>query len=242
MRIIDATWERRNLGVETVNFIIEATDELESLREAVAICKAPYQTLSIPSGKVDVLLHAAELGFQMIELNISLENKMQNIQLPGIFNRYAPYLDYHEATTAEQNFILDKVNEGNIFVTDKIALDPIWGKEKAGYRYRCWSEQVISEGASVVVTTYKGKNAGFEIYIADKEKQIATNIIGGAFPEFPGLGFAPLYTELLHQKQNKIKKVHTAVSSNNLPVLKLHELLGFSVSNTTYILIKHLRS
>lgn len=242
MKIVDAVWEKRNLGVETVDFTIEENDEIQNVKELLLKYDAPYQVMHVPSGKTDVLLCAGELGFSVIEVNIKLGHQMKDVSIPRLFQRYEKGISYHDAEREEIEKILEIVEQGEMFLTDKIAKDPCFGKDKSGYRYRCWCEQVLENNASVVVCQYKNENIGFEIYTVNAETNKATNIVGGVFPKYTGggLGFAPLWVELLHQKEAGIKSVVTSVSSNNIPVLKLHESLGYQVQDMTYILIKHL--
>lgn len=47
------------------------------------------------------------------------------------------------------------------------------------------------------------------------------------------------YSELLNQIERGNKSVVTGVSSNNHPVLKLHEMLGYKVESMGYLLIKN---
>lgn len=198
--------------------------------------------MHVPSGKTDILLCAGELGFSVIEVNIKLGHKMKDILIPKLFQRYEKDISYHDAGTEEIEEILEIVQQGEMFLTDKIAKDPFFGREKSGQRYRYWCEQVLEKNASVVVCQYRDENIGFEVYTRNFETNRATNIVGGVFPKHTGggLGFAPLWVELLHQKEAGIKSVVTSVSSNNIPVLKLHESLGYQIQDMTYILIKHL--
>lgn len=242
MKIVDAVWEKRNLGVETVDFTIEENDEIQNVKELLSKYNEPYQVMHVPSGKTDILLSAQRLGFSVIEVNVNLGHQMKDVLIPKLFLRYEKDISYHDAAEEEIGNILSIIEQGEMFVTDKIAKDPFFGKEKSGHRYRCWCEQVLENNASVVVCQYRNENIGFEVYTRNLKTNKATNIVGGVFPKHTGggLGFAPLWVELLHQKEAGIKSVVTSVSSNNIPVLKLHELLGYRVQDMTYVLVKHL--
>jgi len=48
-----------------------------------------------------------------------------------------------------------------------------------------------------------------------------------------------IYLISKYAKEKGYKRIITGVSSNNIQILKLHELLGYSISEMTYCLIKH---
>lgn len=96
MKIVDAVWEKRNLGVETVDFTIEENDEIQNVKELLLKYDAPYQVMHVPSGKTDVLLCAGELGFSVIEVNIKLGHQMKDVSIPRLFQRYEKGISYHD--------------------------------------------------------------------------------------------------------------------------------------------------
>ncbi|MDO5131354.1 MAG: hypothetical protein Q4D81_00035 [Eubacteriales bacterium] len=240
MKIKETPWEYRNLGViSSIEYYVSAADRLEDL-DVVWNSEYVYQVLHIASANASALIKAQENGFRLIEMNIQLKRSLDTIALPAVFKRYEKVLGHRYADKQEIQTIIDIVRQGDMFVTDKVALDPYFGKKQSGARYAHWSGDILNNGGITVLSTYKNKPIGFEIFT--EEKGVCTNFIGGVFPDYmnKGLGFAPLYVELLEQKNRGNKSVVTGVSSNNIPVLKLHELLGFKVEAMSYSLVKHM--
>lgn len=240
MQVKKTPWETRNLGVKSsIEYYVGINDLVKDSKE-IWNSEYEYQVLHIDSGNVEMLLEAQNKGFRVIEMNIQLRKSLDIVFLPDVFRRYEQVLSYRLANKNEIEDILDIVRVGEMFITDKVALDPLFGKKKSGERYAFWSEDILESGAVTVLTLYKEQPIGFEIYT--EEGGICTNFIGGVFPEYAnkGLGFAPLFTELLSQKARGNKAVITGVSSNNLPVLRLHEMLGFKIDNMSYSLVKHI--
>ena len=240
MKKKETPWERRNLGEESsVEYYVFSDDNVNELQE-IWDSKYHYQVLHIEAGKVDALLAAQDKGFHLLEMNIRLIRSLsEDIILPKIYQRYNETLRFRYAKSEEIGEILKIVKSGEMFLTDKVAMDPLLGKKKSGERYSYWAEDMIKNGAITVVTTYKNMLIGFEIYHEDNGQ--CENFIGGVFPEYAnkGLGFAPLYCELINQRDRGNKKVITGVSSNNIPVLKVHEMLGFKVEKMSYSLVRH---
>ena len=88
---------------------------------------------------------------------------------------------------------------------------------------------------------YKDKIAAFDVCI-DKTGGVAEAFLGGTLPEFnnSGLGFLAIYFITKYAKEKGFKKIITGVSSNNVPILKLHEMFNYHVESMSYCMIKHL--
>lgn len=239
MEIRETPWEQRNLGVaSSVEFFVSSEKSDEEL-EPIWNDTHAYQVLNIDAGNVVALLKAQAQGFHLIESKLTLTRSLSDISLPDLFKRYEKVLGYHYGDPEEIEHMLRIVRSGEMFLTDRVALDPVFGPKIAGQRYAFWAEDVLNSGGIAVMTMYKDTPIGFEIYSENEGK--CTNIIGGVYPEHANssLGFAPLYTELLDQSRRGNRKVTTCVSSNNPSAFKLHELLGFQLSSMAYSLIRH---
>lgn len=240
MIIKETPWEKRNLGVSSSAEFYVGKDEVLDSDNVIRNTQFEYQVLHIESGNSKALILAQDNGFRLIEMNIQLTRDLDTVEIPFIYKRYESVLDFRYADHTEIESILSTVADGKMFLTDKVALDPFFSTKKAGERYAKWGRDVINSGGITVIATYKGKPIGFEIYQEREQKCI--NFIGGIYPEFEnkGLGFAPLYAELLSQRERGNKSVQTGVSSNNLPVIRVHEMLGFKINSLSYSLIKHI--
>jgi hypothetical protein len=241
MKLLHAEWEKRNLGVDCTEVYFEDSDVVNSIYEAMPQIVSEYQVMHIPSGKAKLLLDAQKNGFQLIEMNIHLTKKIDNEQLPLIYKRYEESITVKEASENEICMALDEIKVGNIFLTDKVAKDPFFSTVDAGKRYAFWSRDIIDEGSHMYLAQYKGENVGFCLNIK-KNNTTFDAFLGGTFSSYhnKGLGFLPLYANLYSIMLQGGKRVVTGVSSNNVPILKLHLLFGFRISSMSYILIKHL--
>ena len=54
MRIIDAKWELKNLGVTTEEVEIDRNDGIEDIQSAIDQLEAKYQVVKVCSGRPDV--------------------------------------------------------------------------------------------------------------------------------------------------------------------------------------------
>ena len=146
---------------------------------------------------------------------ISIINKAVNMALeqypacrPYIcFVRYGrepvsyTHLDVYKRQEQRES-ILREIESGDIFETDRIALDPYFGKEMAGKRYANWSRDLLEQNGHVCVGYYKDTPAAFGVNI-DKENAVCDAVLGGMLNHGgrAGLGFLSLFTNLYSARE-----------------------------------------
>lgn len=241
MKIVDAVWEKRNLGVDVTEIVCEASDSKDELISALSKVKAPYSVCKVPSGAVELLLCAQEQGYQVIEMSIAMEGKTKELSLPRIYQRFASEISVRDADEEQTEQILREIESGSIFKTDRIALDTHFGEEAAGKRYANWTRDLIEQGAHVCIGYYKDMPAAFGVN-QDKEGAISDAVLGGALSNGAGvgLGFLSIYANLISAIRHGNTKVKNHVSSNNPPIIHLHLQFGFRIGEMQYVLVKHL--
>lgn len=241
MRIIDAKWEKRNLGVDCTEFEINSKENIYEVKSIIQMYQTEYQIAKVPVGNVEMQLMLQEQGFRFYETNLQLERKISSAEsLPRIYSRFEKDITFRDATDEEIENILEKVADGHMFTTDKVALDPCFSPELSGRRYSLWARDVLKSGAKTVVGLYKGKVASFTIYeIKDRYYQAFIGGMLGGYRD-KGLGFIPLYVTAKHISQAGGGMLRTGVSSNNPSILRLQLSFGAHIISMTNIFAKHL--
>lgn len=242
MQVIRAEWEKRNIGVDCVELNAESDDSLNEFSSAIEQLTAEYQVIRIPAGRTDMLLAAQTLGYRVIEMNAQLSRSTQGYTLPSIYRRFESQIDIVQADQEGVRRALDEIRSANVFVTDRVAKDPFFGPEKAGNRYYHWSRDVLDRGGRLYSVMYGNEAVGFALNYTD-DGNTYNAFLGGVFPGAAnkGLGFLPLHANVSMIIAQGGKRVVTGVSTNNLPILRLHLLFGFTIQTMSYVLIKHLR-
>lgn len=240
MVVSERPWEKRNLGVESCAFYIKKDENATECMKDLEKYQHQYQVMYIQWGNAAALKEAQKHGFIMTEMNLHLQKKLDTEQMPSIYKRYEPYLTYAIAFKDEQEQILQVIREGNIFNTDRVAKDPCFGVECAGRRYAYWAKDALNNNAVLILMKYKGKTVSFEL-VTEKGEGTIDALLAGVLPEFrtSGLGFAELYLLSKWAQDEGYQRVVTNLSSNNLPILRLHELFGYNVDDMSYVLVKH---
>lgn len=240
MIIIDAFWEKRNLGIDVIEVTFDGNENISEAKSALHNLNYQYCVLKIPVGKIELLWAAQELGYRMIETGIELEAKTNNMDVPSLYKRFKPFLTIGDGDEIIRNHVLDTIRSGSIFATDRIALDPLFSREMAGERYYNWVNDELERGARLVIAYYKDNPIGFGV-----NKNLGNNVydafLGGILPDAAnkGLGFAALYANYVSISKQGGVKIVTRVSSNNPPILRLHMQYGYVTTSMNYVLVKH---
>ena len=240
MQIIDAYWEKKNLDVDTLEIICDSNDSEKDLVETLESVHQPYIVLKIAYDNNQLMLKAQEMGFQLIENSISLSAETKDLVYTPLQERFINNTLFKEADEEDKENVLRNVKNGTIYQTDRIAVDPFFSKKIAGNRYYNWMRQLIEDDAKLSVIYYKDNVVAFAINKRIDDKTYEA-VLGGCMPDYKnkGLGFLSVYATTHSIKLQGGTKIVTHVSSNNLPVLKLHLENGFKITNMEYVLIKH---
>ena len=242
MKVIEAVWEKRNLGVSCVEIEIARNDRAEDVMEAIQAREEQYQVVKLPSGRVDLLFPLQDIGFKYIESAIA--TGMPLSKKPVMPERYASIASRiigHVATADEVGDLLAMIERGEIFTTDRIALDPAFGREVAGRRYANWTRDLLAAGATLVVSEYDGQRFGFSVDQLSENGKEWHSILGGNFPDNHGEGLAAvgMCKTILKAYSCGSRRFVSAVSSNNLPILKIHLECGLKIKSISDVLIRH---
>lgn len=191
MKIIDAYWDKENLGVATTEIVSSANDSIKELKSTLGDIKSPYTVVKIPSGCTEQLLSVQEMGFSVIEVSFNYESKLSRIKLPALFERFMLDVVLEPATEELKERALNEILCGSIFSTDRIALDPAFSRELSGKRYYNWCRKALEGGAEMVIAYYKGIPAAFNISQKSSIRgNVSVGLLGGNLQEAPnGLGF-----------------------------------------------------
>lgn len=243
MKIQETPWEKRNLGVTSVNFVIEKKDKCEDIDETILYNEDyEYQTVKLPVNKMDIHNKLNAAGFLFIEGKFELVCNLKEIVLPEELGDIFKEIQYYRVDNCEDiDFILNKISEG-VFDTDKIAIDPYFGLDKSAHRYRCWTEDELEKGnAFAYHVTYNDDIIGFFILKRINDK-VVDSMLAGLYDreKYSGLGLALMYYHMLEAKKLGFKKIVTEVSTNNMDSLKSHLPFGYKIKDMYYVMCKHI--
>lgn len=240
MELINAHWEKRNLGVTCVEADVGDNETPEQISAALAGVQAQYVVVKLPVGKVDALLSLQSLGYRFIEMITVCFHEGDLPPLSPVQQRMLRSLSCEEATTEELQAIMNGVGLG-LFQDDRVSLDPQFSPDQAAARYRGWIGDEVAAGSSVMAIHLKSSLAGFFVLKAKAESGAYFASLGGIFPKYQniGLGYFMNYLEVVEVGRRGGSRVYTAFSSNNPKITAVHFSLGYKISRQYYVLIRH---
>ena len=244
MKIIDCFWEKENIGKRVVEITVEADDVFEKELIAERTTGYDYVVVKVPMNKPEFNFGLSSLGFTIIETQMNISKRYKSFPFEDrLVKQIYPLADI-DYVQSPQEFeeIFNRITP-NMFITDRIYLDPYFSKEASSQRYKNWLRTEFLRGTSdVTKMIYGGKNVGFgmERTMPDGTK---LGLLGGIFEEFQlnGLGLMTASVGFIHaHKTNQpFKVIKTAISSNNVPMMQFYNYLNFRIDSMTYVFVKH---
>ena len=237
MRIVDAVWEQRNLGVSCYEITCERDDSVDELVHALNSYEAQYMVLKIPSGMVPHMMAAQAHNYTFIEALAHVTHDLKSFTPVGVQKRLLESVNYAPMDAADVDVLRHQLEEG-IFATDRIALDPVFSPQLANRRYIGWLEDEVARGAELFKLIFREQTIGF--FAAYMQKQVLCAIVGGMYSGVSGsLGSSMVYSLILEAVNKKASRISSHVSLNNTSAIRLHSNLGFFLNETHYVFINH---
>lgn len=237
MKIIDAIWEKRNLGVSSYEVVIETEDSASDIEKKLAELDADYIVVKVPSEHSDVLESVQKSGFGYIEDLIHVEHDLSEVTRNRIIQRLYDETTYREMNDEDLEQLWSEIKDG-MFDSDRISTDSHFGKEKAATRYLNWTKDLLEKGARFYAIRYRDDSTGFVI-LDTKDGLTYNSILGGGYRKYRKSGIGIIQKEQEITKSLGGKRVTTAVSSNNVGQFKALIMNGYKPYMIEHIFIKH---
>ncbi|MBR5914412.1 MAG: hypothetical protein IKZ58_08625 [Selenomonadaceae bacterium] len=230
MKIIDATWEKRNLGVTCYEIEFSNEDKLsdiESNREK--FFERQYVVLKVPNNRADISAYVQSQGAKYIESLITFQCDLRNWKLPDSLKDLCALSSYAPMNDDDIEVMFSEIRKG-IFKTDRVYLDPYFTKEQAAQRYVNWSKDMLKQGYTPYKILYQGVTVGFYLHA-----------LAGVYSKFLGTGMGMFVQYACIDSSIKAgrTKAYAVVSSNNPEVVNIRIKLGCQIKSTNYIFVMH---
>lgn len=237
MKIADAYWEKRNLGVSTIEIQMDIDDRVENIRDEFEAVNAEYVVVKVPSEKNDISVYVQQKGFIYVEDMLHMEHDLREVQRNRMHQRLYDAMTYRRMTDEDVRQLKKEIHMG-LFSTDRISNDPMFDADKCSIRYINWVDDLIAQGAVPYVDLYKGDPAGF-IILKTNDGKVYDSVLGGGYNKYrnTGLGIVQKEQEIVRKLGGK--KVETRVSSNNPGQLRALEINGYTTKDIIHIFVKH---
>lgn len=239
MKIIDAYWEKRNLGVTTVEVEIEKEDTIKEIETALRNLDGEYLVVRIPAGKMVAMFLVSQMGFDFVESSIHVTHDLKNIELNGIQKRLIDSVNYSPMNSDDIEELFVEIRNG-MFESDRISLDPYFSADQTAKRYIGWIKDELERDTELFKLAYKDNTFGFFTFKSIGEG-IYYPFLAGIYKQYrkSGLGISIAYKPLCEAVRRKGKMVSTQISTNNGNTVKIHSIMGFEFREIHYVYIRH---
>lgn len=240
MKIVEATWERRNFGRDVWEVTLEHEDVADVEKTLAALhddrFAGAYVCVKMPVGNLKMLHALEDDGFRFLETQLSLMDRFKADDMLDLCEKTHERIEFRvvEKNEVAWERVIAKVTP-EMFDTDRVSLDPELGPEIACKRYQNWMRDLREDPRSeLTVMLLDGKEIAFGLDIIDGSTR--HGILGGNFLEFKDTGYGTVI--IAGKKSNAALRLRTAVSSNNPKVLRIHQNCGRIVYKELYVLRK----
>ena len=236
MKVVDAYWEKRNLGVSTTKFIIEDHDTIDEIKENLSNCNSHFQVLRLPYNLTQFLFLVQDLGFRFVEDVFSLKNDLQPIFMSPIVERLHKEITFDFMNDVDIKQLMHELELG--MFKDYIYIDPFFDTKLACKRYCNWAKDELERGSLFFKYVYKGKTIGFNS-LKDRGNGAYDAVLGGLYSDYQksGLGSAVFVADIVKHLGGKF--VTAEATSNNTRQIRNLTQKGFAIISSCHVFIKH---
>lgn len=238
MNIVKAEWEKRNLGVETLEI---SFDEKDTIGDVTAVIKNPnaeYIVLKVPNTRTDIILTVQEYNYLFIEGMVHLVSRLSPVQLSSVEQRLYNSVEIELMNEDDIDFLKSQVRAG-MFDSDRVFLDPFFNKKMAAERYVNWINDEIKRGTEYYKYIYREKSIGF-FALREIQKGHYTSFLGGVYNEYRSSGLGAVVKGPEFVKSLGAKSIDSYVSTNNISQIRNLIRSGYELKEITYTFIKHI--
>lgn len=230
MKIIDAVWEKRNLGVSCHEIIFDDKDTLTDIEQNWdKITDREYLVFKVPPTRPDIVELLQSKNFRFIETAMTLYCDLNDWSLPEKFEMLCKESSHEPMNQNDIEKMFAEIRKG-IFKTDRVYLDSCFSHEQAIQRYVNWAKDMIERGVIPYKVLYQNEVIGF-----------ICGDLSGVYSSYEktgsGLFFQYAVIKLFIAAKAPIATVNC--SSNNPSVVKLYCELGFKIKKMLYVFVKH---
>jgi hypothetical protein len=243
MKFVDCIWEIENIGRRTCEITY---DENETFEKELFVSKTrdfEYVVVKVPMNRPDLNIGMTEMGFTLIETQFDISKRFIDFNFEDrLVKRIYPHVTEQRIVSKEEfDNIMEKMTP-NMFSTDRIYLDPHFDPECSYRRYANWMKKEFQNQTSLFTKIfYDEVDVGFGMF-----REIEGNIyglLGGIYETVQSEGYGLLTSciefIIYHKNKQSFKKLFTAISSNNVPMVQIYNYLQFKVDKMTYVFVKH---
>lgn len=238
MKTISAFWEKLNLGVEAMEFVIENNDT-EVVAHEILKSEAQYNVVKLPAGKPKLTLFLQDNGYRFIECMLNFTHDLSEEKIEAAKSLNSPCITHMPMTESDFCGLFIELENG-LFNTDRIYNDPHFAAGTSAIRYMNWIDDERKKGSVVYKLILQEVIIGF-FALKKMENNLFDPFLLGLYHDYKGrgLGRSLAFNAMSECVAQRASGISTHISSNNPANIKVYKSLGYDVKHLEYVLIKH---
>lgn len=237
MKVVDAVWEQRNLGVQSIEIEIEQTDLYEEVEQKLSGIQGQYLVVKVPTTRTDIAWLMAKYGYVYVEDMMFLEHNLQPIIRTPLQQRLYDAVKIETMQDEDFDTLFEEIDKGS-FSFDRISNDPYFTAEQSVRRFHNWINDERERGAEFLKGMMKGEMTGF-FSIRDTGDGVYTSALGGTFMKWRKGGLGTNVQTPEEVKKRGGKKLVLGVSTNNMIQIRALIQNGFFPVRANHVYVKH---
>ncbi|MCR5168384.1 MAG: hypothetical protein K6C13_14415 [Oscillospiraceae bacterium] len=239
MKIVDAFWEKRNLGISCTEITVDVSDTISDLDSVLVDTVSDYTVLKIPSQNHTLQFELPCRGFVYVEDLITVSGDLSIPELNRIQQQIMRDISIDEMDEESFAVLLDEVRDG-LFDSDRISIDPHFTAEQGSKRFCSWLGDERARGTRFYQYRYKGDRVGF-VLLHDEGGGEFSSVLGGLYRAYrrSAIGNTLNYLNFQTAKQLGAKRIVTNVSSNNSVQVRSLLACGYRITQISHVYVKH---
>lgn len=239
MKITDAFWEKRNLGLDVVEITLEPEDTHETIRQTLSQIQGDYVVVKVPSHLHSAPFLLTELGFVFMECLNYLEYDFTNPTLSEKKEKLLAQGAISLMSEKDVDYTMTRLKE-HLFTTDRISKDPHFTLDDSARRYCGFISDGLKQGTQYFNVLYQGEVVGFSCLKkhSDTDYEFPLSCI---YPEHAGKGYSTIFVEEFAKKTISAqgKRLFCYISMNNIDSLISMTKNKNRTLGGVYIYVKH---
>lgn len=240
MKVVDAYWEERNLGLKVCEIIFDENDVGISISKLEK--SYDYLVAKVPSSLTGLVHELEDQGFRYLENQIILHfGSDQYVKLDESWQ--SRFTDFKCSIVTEERELFDICNQirKGLYVNGRISSDPLIPAGISDLRITNWlNDLFIKKDTRVYMLSEQNIPVGY--FVLEKVKNVHLNIVqAGIFRDYQNRGFSflLLYNILRRAYEDGFKGIFASVSSGNIKTINsISKFVHLSVKETYVVLRK----
>ena len=139
MKIVNAVWEERNLGISSAEITAEISDQVDDFEKLIIEIEQKYKyiTVKVPTQRTDLTWLMGKMSYVFVEDMMFFEHDLHQITRTPLQQRLYDSVKVEPMSESDFPILFEEIDKGS-FSFDRISNDPYFSKKLGTKRFHNW--------------------------------------------------------------------------------------------------------